>query len=137
LGETRRAIELYEEALSIAREIGDRRGEARHLWNMGQALDKLGDRAQAVTHAEAALRLFEQVENPYSEIARKQLADWRKADEARRQLPPASVSPPHPAADPERASHLNIQYQKGLAVWRALPWLKRVRTPKPRPPTGI
>jgi hypothetical protein len=31
----RRAIEYYGQALEIAREIGDRRGEANHCWNLG------------------------------------------------------------------------------------------------------
>ncbi|NIN29083.1 MAG: tetratricopeptide repeat protein, partial [Hydrogenophaga sp.] len=35
LGEVGRAIEYYEQALAIAREIGDRRGEAFHCWNLG------------------------------------------------------------------------------------------------------
>ncbi len=35
LGEVRQAIEYYQQALRIAREIGDRRGEAKHSWNLG------------------------------------------------------------------------------------------------------
>jgi tetratricopeptide (TPR) repeat protein len=55
LGETRRAIQFYEQALLIDREIGDRRGEGNDLWNMSLALDQLGERAQAIQHAEQAL----------------------------------------------------------------------------------
>ena len=37
LGDTRTAIDFYEQALAIAREIGDRRGEGNHLGNLGSA----------------------------------------------------------------------------------------------------
>ena len=37
LGEMKKAIEYYEQALKIAREIGDRRNEGNWLGNMGLA----------------------------------------------------------------------------------------------------
>lgn len=43
----------------------------------------------------------------------------------------------HPKADPERAFKLNMQYQQELSRWKALPWWKRIRTPKPEAPKGI
>jgi hypothetical protein len=46
------------------------------------------------------------------------------------------IPSPHQAANPERAAQLNIQYQRDLAAWKALPWWKR-RGKKPVPPTGI
>jgi hypothetical protein len=42
LGESQRAIEMYEQQLSIARGFGDRRGEANASWNLGLALEKEG-----------------------------------------------------------------------------------------------
>ncbi len=42
LGETRKAIEFYEKALEIAREIGDRRGEGHALGNLGTGLRRPG-----------------------------------------------------------------------------------------------
>ena len=45
LGETRQAIEYYEQALAIAREIGDRRGEGSALGNLGIAYADLGEAA--------------------------------------------------------------------------------------------
>lgn len=39
LGEPRKAIEYYQQAFAIAREIGDLRGEANALWNMSLAQD--------------------------------------------------------------------------------------------------
>ncbi|HKS41934.1 MAG TPA: tetratricopeptide repeat protein [Blastocatellia bacterium] len=77
LGETRRAIEYYEQHLAIAREIGDRRGEGTALFNMSFALDQFGDRAQAILNVEAALKIYEQIESPYADRARNQLAEWR------------------------------------------------------------
>jgi tetratricopeptide (TPR) repeat protein len=82
LGETRRAIEFYEQALQIARETGDRRGEGTVLWNMALALGQLEDRAQAMVHAEAALAIYEQIESPHADKVRKRLAEWKAGDGA-------------------------------------------------------
>jgi CHAT domain len=51
--------------------------------------------------------------------------------------PDVIASTPHPAANPERAARLNIQYIQDLKNWQALPWWKRLRTKKPDRPTGI
>jgi tetratricopeptide (TPR) repeat protein len=77
LGETRKAMEFLEQALTIAREIGDRSSEGNSLWNMSMIVDKLGDRARAIALAEAALEIYEAIESPYAERARRQLAEWR------------------------------------------------------------
>jgi tetratricopeptide (TPR) repeat protein len=47
LGEARRAIEYYDQALVIAHEIGDRQSEARHSWNLGLLYEE-ADPARAV-----------------------------------------------------------------------------------------
>ena len=52
LGDTRKAIELYEQRLVIAREIGDRRGEGNSLGNLGSAYNALGDTRRAIEHYE-------------------------------------------------------------------------------------
>ena len=44
---------------------------------MSLALDQLGDRARAIAHAEAALKIYEQIEDPRADKVRKQLAEWR------------------------------------------------------------
>ncbi|HEY0171713.1 MAG TPA: tetratricopeptide repeat protein [Pyrinomonadaceae bacterium] len=77
LGETRRAVKVYEQALKIHREIGNRPSEAIALFNIGVALDKLGERAKAIAHVKAAIKIFGQIESPYAERARAQLAEWR------------------------------------------------------------
>ena len=76
LGEPRRAIEYYEQQLKITRETGDRRGEGNALWNRALSLEKLGRRDEAIADAQAALQIFEQIEDPNADKVRRQLADW-------------------------------------------------------------
>ncbi len=80
VGETRRAIDFYEQHLVIASEIGDRRGEASAHWNLSLALEKHHNRAQAIAHGEAALKIFEALEDPNAAMVRAQLARWGKAN---------------------------------------------------------
>ena len=77
LGEYRRAIGFYKQQLGIAREIGDRRGEGTTLWNTSLALYRLGERAQAIANARAALPILEQIESPDAAKVRRQLAEWQ------------------------------------------------------------
>lgn len=76
LGDARKAIDYYEQALVIAREIGDRRGEGNALFNMSLALGSLDKRADAVLLAREALQIYEQIESPYADRVRRQLAEW-------------------------------------------------------------
>ena len=78
LGETQRAIQFYEQRLTIAREIGDRIGEGTALWNMSLALDRLGQRARAIQYAEQSLAIHEQTEDPFAPKVRAALAAWRE-----------------------------------------------------------
>ena len=78
LAETRRAIQFFEQCLAIARGINDRRDEGNALWNISLALDQLGERAQAIQHAEQALIIRDQIEDPNAEKVRAQLAVWRE-----------------------------------------------------------
>jgi tetratricopeptide (TPR) repeat protein len=57
LGNTRKAIEFYEEALAIHREIGDRRGESNSLGNLGVAYSALGYSRKAIEFYEEALAI--------------------------------------------------------------------------------
>jgi tetratricopeptide (TPR) repeat protein len=77
LGETHRAFEFFEQQLTIVREIGDRQSEGNALFNTGWVFETLGDRAKAIAHVEAALEIYEQIESPYTERVRAQLAEWR------------------------------------------------------------
>ena len=76
LGEPRKAIEFYEQALKISREIGDRRGEGNHLFNMSLSLQALGQQEKAIPLAKSALAIFEQIESPHAETVRQKLAEW-------------------------------------------------------------
>ena len=48
------------------------------LWNMSLALDQLGEHSQATRHAEQALTIYEQIEDPNAAQVRAQLAEWRE-----------------------------------------------------------
>jgi tetratricopeptide (TPR) repeat protein len=63
LGETRKAIDYYEQRLVIAREIGDRRGEGNALANMGLAL-RATDPEAAREKSRQALAIFTAIEDP-------------------------------------------------------------------------
>jgi hypothetical protein len=45
--------------------------------NMSEELYKLGDRQQAIEHAEAALKIFEQIEDPSAAAVRRRVDIWR------------------------------------------------------------
>jgi hypothetical protein len=84
----RRAIKYYEQQPVITREICDQRGECNALFNTSLALDALGDRPQAIAHAEMALQIFEQIESPYVDHVRRKLEQWRES-----QAPPEGEQP--------------------------------------------
>ena len=76
----RRSAELQSrklQALVIAREIGDRRGEGNHLGNLGNAYLRLGEVRKAIEHYEQALKLFEDIESPHAEAVRRKIAEMR------------------------------------------------------------
>ena len=78
LEETHIAIKFYERVLRIASDIGDRKGEGNALWKISLSLKKLGDRAQSFVYANAALKIFEEIEDFNAERVRAQLAEWRQ-----------------------------------------------------------
>jgi tetratricopeptide (TPR) repeat protein len=75
-GWTRQALKFHEQALLIFREIGDRRGEGAALFNISLALGKLRERTRAIAHAQAALKIYEQIEDPNAGKVRKKLEAW-------------------------------------------------------------
>ena len=78
-----KCFRLFEQALLIDREIGDRRGEGTDLWNLSLALHQLGERSQAIQHAEQALLIREQIEDPRAAKVRAQLTAWREQENCR------------------------------------------------------
>jgi len=61
LGESRKAIEYYEQALKISREIGDRLGEENRLGNLGLAYYRLGEIKKAIEYYEQALEISREI----------------------------------------------------------------------------
>ena len=55
------AIGYYEQALAIAREIGDRRGEGTDLGNLGNAYCCLGQVEEAIGYYERALAIAQEI----------------------------------------------------------------------------
>ncbi len=60
-GETRKAIEFYEQALIIDRELGDRRGEGTDLDNLGSAYAALGETRKAIEFYEQRLVIAREI----------------------------------------------------------------------------
>jgi tetratricopeptide (TPR) repeat protein len=61
LGQVEKAIEYYEQALVISREIGDRRNEGNHLGNLGSAYYHLGQVEKAIQYYEQALVIAREI----------------------------------------------------------------------------
>jgi hypothetical protein len=75
------AIQAYEGALDIARELQDWGGVGIWLLNMSLALDELGDRAGALERAHDALEVLEETESPDVEAVRALVQDWQRQAE--------------------------------------------------------
>lgn len=89
LGDTRKAIEHYEQTLAFVRENGDRKAESSTLGNLGNAYDALGDARQAVDYHEQALAISREIGDRRGEgqdlgnlgLAHASLRDYRKAND--------------------------------------------------------
>ena len=69
LGETRHAIEFFEQSLAIVREIGDRQGEAEASWNLGLALEELGELGRAAAMMQVRVDYLREIGHPDAEEA--------------------------------------------------------------------
>jgi tetratricopeptide (TPR) repeat protein len=67
LGEVHRAIECFEQALEIAREIHNRRNEGAHLGNLGSAYHDLGEVHRAIEYQKQALEIAREIHNRRNE----------------------------------------------------------------------
>ena len=56
-----RAIEYYQQALQIAREIGDRRNEGVWLGNLGLAYSALGEMERAIEYYQQGLQIAREI----------------------------------------------------------------------------
>jgi tetratricopeptide (TPR) repeat protein len=71
------AVISYNEALRIARSTGNKHNESRILDALSSAVFALGDRAQAITHAQAALKMLESMKDPEADKVRRHLESYR------------------------------------------------------------
>jgi len=67
LGDVKKAIDYYEQRLAIAREIGDRRGEALSSWNLGLAYEKSGDLRRAAEMMQICVGYEREIGHPDAE----------------------------------------------------------------------
>jgi len=89
LGESRKAIEFYEQALAISKEIGDQQGEGAVPGNLGNAYRDLGETRKAIEYFEQILKLHREIGDRWNEgkdlnnlgIAYADLGEFRKAIE--------------------------------------------------------
>ncbi|HEX8096633.1 MAG TPA: tetratricopeptide repeat protein, partial [Pyrinomonadaceae bacterium] len=73
-GELTEVRRLYEESLEIRQKLGDQRGIANSLHQLGLLAEAEGDKAEAARLLREALDIFERLKAPYAEIARRNLA---------------------------------------------------------------
>jgi hypothetical protein len=67
LGDTHKAIDYYEQALGIAREIGDRSTKASASWQLGAELVKLGNLARAAELMQIYVDYLREIDHPDAE----------------------------------------------------------------------
>jgi len=73
-----KAVDFYNQALLLQREVGDLRGEGATLCSYGVALNALGDRTQALAATKKSLDILEAIEDPNVGVVRENLAKWRE-----------------------------------------------------------
>jgi hypothetical protein len=78
LGESRKAIEFYEQQVLITQEIGDRRGEGIALYNMAISFAQLGESTRAIGFGEQSLSIHQEIGDPWAEKVRAALDGWRE-----------------------------------------------------------
>ncbi len=61
LGEIKKAIECYMQALKIAKDLGDKKGEENSLGNLGLAYIQIGQVDKAIQNYEQALQIAEEI----------------------------------------------------------------------------
>ena len=110
LGDARRAIDYLDQALAIAREIGDRYNEGADLGNLGLAYADLGDARTAIDYYEQALAIDREIGDRRGEGIR--LTNLGIAHET--------------LGDPARTREL---WTQALAIYEAIedPWAATVR----------
>jgi tetratricopeptide (TPR) repeat protein len=71
-----RAIEYFEEALNLSHNIKDRALEGKALWIWSQALGEKGNLDDAITRAQKALKIFEELKKPEAREIGDKIKEW-------------------------------------------------------------
>ena len=79
LGDPRKAIEYYKQRLEIARQIGDRRGEAETSWNLDLIYEKEGRFAEAADVIQVLVDFLTEIGHPIAAGCAADLAEMRAA----------------------------------------------------------
>jgi tetratricopeptide (TPR) repeat protein len=167
LGRREEALAAAQEAVTLRRALAGKRPEAfepnlaMSLNNVATMLSDLGRREEALAAAQEAVDVlaphFQSSPQAFSQWMSIACANYVRRCRENGRAPRSDLKPligtvlgkklavaptpdipaPHPAADPERAVRLNMEYQERVRQWRALPWLKRKLTKPPEPPTGV
>ena len=67
VSDIQKALDYYGQARHIAREIGDREGEAIHSWNLGRLYEHEGDLLRAVELMKTAVDYEQSISDPEAE----------------------------------------------------------------------
>ena len=67
LGQPKKAIEFHEQHLAVAREIGDRQGEAIACWNLGLRYNEAGELKRAVELMQVLVDFEREIGHPRAE----------------------------------------------------------------------
>ncbi len=71
-----RASDYFEEALNLSQLIKDRALEGKALWTWSQALGEKGNLDDAITRAQKALKVFEELNKPEARDIRDKIKEW-------------------------------------------------------------
>jgi tetratricopeptide (TPR) repeat protein len=83
LGESKKAIELFNEAIELCRKINDRSREGGTFRNLGTAWRNLGDASKAISFSEQALAIAQEIDDRKDEVKalRSLGATWLDKDD--------------------------------------------------------
>jgi hypothetical protein len=74
------ALALFDQALTLARAIGDRQHEANLLWQQGIQYAELGQRDWAVAKAQEAIDLLQKMGKPQADLFANHLRSYRLSE---------------------------------------------------------
>ena len=79
MGDLKAAIRSYNQALTVARDSGNRRTEAHILFEEALAFGRLGTRGEALSRAGKALTIMEEIGDPKTDAVRRKIEEWKGA----------------------------------------------------------